>query len=116
PDFFFSSRGRHTRFSRDWSSDVCSSDLQPHLAAIARHAGITLTADDWQDAYDIPLLANIQPAGEYLCESFHRAGGVPAVMWELQQKGLLHDQCLTISGHTLAEALQHRETCDRAVI
>lgn len=93
-----------------------STNAQPHLAAIARHAGITLTADDWQDAYDIPLLANIQPAGEYLCESFHRAGGVPAVMWELQQKGLLHDQCLTISGHTLAEALQHRETCDREVI
>lgn len=94
-----------------------STNAQPHLAAIARHAGVELHRSDWQDSgYDIPLLANIQPAGKYLGESFHRAGGVPAIMWELQQQGLLQDQCMTISGRALADTIQNRETCDRDVI
>lgn len=94
-----------------------STNAQPHLAAIARHAGVELSWSDWQEhGYDIPLLANIQPAGKYLGESFHRAGGVPAIMWELQQQGLLHDPCLTISGRTLADTIKNHETCDRDVI
>lgn len=64
-----------------------STNVQPHLSAIAKHAGITLTAQDWKDnSYHIPLLANVQPSGKFLCEDFYRAGGVPAVMWELLQK------------------------------
>ncbi len=94
-----------------------STNAQPHLMAMARHAGVELSANDWQEfAYDIPLLANVQPAGEYLGEDFHRAGGVPAIMWELQQQGLLDDQSLTISGATLALALQGRESSNRDVI
>src|SRR5690554_698082 len=94
-----------------------STNAHPHLMAMARHAGVEITADDWKKyGYHIPLLANVQPAGEYLAESFYRAGGVAAVMWELWQKGLLNEQCLTISGQTLTQALEGRETTDRDVI
>ena len=62
-----------------------SSNCPPHLIAMARHAGIDLSLDDWQRlGEDVPLLANCVPAGEHLGEGFHRAGGVPAVLHELQ--------------------------------
>ncbi|WP_174802497.1 IlvD/Edd family dehydratase [Martelella limonii] len=94
-----------------------STNAQPHLAAIARHAGIEIGPDDWQDhGYDIPLLANVQPAGEYLGERFHRAGGVPAVMWELLQAGKLDGDAETVTGSTMAENLSGREASDREVI
>ncbi|KAG1243832.1 hypothetical protein G6F65_022159 [Rhizopus arrhizus] len=61
-----------------------STNCPPHLIAMARHAGIDLSLDDWQRlGEDVPLLVNCVPAGEYLGEGFHRAGGVPAVMHEL---------------------------------
>src|SRR5205823_1275619 len=61
-----------------------SSNGPPHLIAIARHVGVELVFFFWQKtAYEIPLLANTQPAGEYLGEDFHRAGGIPAVAGEL---------------------------------
>src|SRR5690606_20960088 len=67
-----------------------SSNAQPHIVAMARHAGVEVTHDDWMvHGYDLPLLVNCQPAGKYLGERFHRAGGVPAVMWELLQAGKL---------------------------
>ena len=94
-----------------------STNAQPHLAAIARHAGIEIGPDDWQDhGYDIPLLANVQPAGKYLGERFHRAGGVPAVMWELLQAGKLDGDAETVTGSTMAENLSGREASDREVI
>ena len=94
-----------------------STNAQPHLAAIARHAGIEIGPDDWQDhGYDIPLLANVQPAGQYLGERFHRAGGVPAVMWELLQAGKLDGDAETVTGSTMAENLSGREASDREVI
>ncbi len=84
-----------------------STNAQPHLTAIARHMGIELETDAWQNfGYDIPLMANIQPAGEYLCESYHRAGGTPAVMSELLSNGKLHGDVLTVTGKTLAENLE----------
>ena len=94
-----------------------STNAQPHLAAMARHAGVELTPEDWQTyGYDIPLLANVQPAGAYLGERFHRAGGIPAVMWELLQNGLLEPDCRTVTGRTVGENLEGRQARDREVI
>lgn len=94
-----------------------SSNAQPHIMAMARHAGVELTAADWTDeGYDLPLLLDMQPAGRYLGERFHRAGGVPAVLWELLQAGRLAGDCITVTGRTMRENLAGRETRDRDVI
>ena len=94
-----------------------SSNAQPHLMAMARHAGAEITPDDWMaHGYDIPLLVNTQPAGQHLGERFHRAGGVPAVMWELFQVGQLDGDCATVTGATVAENLVGHEASDREVI
>ena len=94
-----------------------SSNAQPHIMAMARHAGIELEPEVWQThGYDLPLLVNMQPAGQYLGERFHRAGGVPAAMWELLQAGKLEGHCLTCTGRTLAENLEGRESGDREMI
>lgn len=94
-----------------------STNAQPHLMAMARHAGVTLEPADWQvHGQDVPLLVNLQPAGAYLGERFHRAGGVPAVMHELLGAGLLDGTCATVTGNTVAENLEGREATDREVI
>lgn len=94
-----------------------SSNAQPHIMAMARHAGAEITSDDWMaHGYDIPLLVDMQPAGEHLGERFHRAGGVPAVMWELLEAGRLDGGCATVTGRTVAENLAGREATDREVI
>ena len=94
-----------------------STNAQPHLTAMAKHAGVTIDASDWQaHGYDVPLLANVQPAGAYLGERFHRAGGVPAIMCELLQAGLLDGDCPTVTGHSMAWNLEGREATDREVI
>jgi xylonate dehydratase len=93
-----------------------STNAQPHLMAMARHAGVQITSRDWAHGSDIPLLVNMQPAGMYLGERFHRAGGVPAVLWELLQAGELIGDVQTVSGRTLAENLVGRESTDREVI
>jgi len=84
---------------------------------MAAHAGVPLEASVWQDhGYDLPLLLNMQPAGQYLGERFHRAGGVPAVLWELLEAGKLYGDVLTCTGRTMAENLAGRETKDREMI
>lgn len=94
-----------------------STNAQPHLMAMAKHAGVDLRPEDWQlHGYDIPLLANVQPAGAYLGERFHRAGGVPAIMWELMQAGKLDTGCLTVTGRSMGENLDGCEATDREVI
>ena len=94
-----------------------STNAQPHLVAIARHAGIEIRPSDWMDyGYRIPLLANVQPAGEYLSERFHRAGGVPAVLWELLNAGELEGDALTVTGRNQSDNLKGRQTTDRSVI
>ena len=94
-----------------------SSNAQVHIMAMARHAGVVLEAKDWTEhAYELPLLLNMQPAGQFLGERFFRAGGVPALMWELQQAGKLHADCASVTGKTVGENLQGRETHDRKVI
>ncbi|SCK15342.1 dihydroxy-acid dehydratase [Variovorax sp. HW608] len=94
-----------------------STNAQPHLMAMARHAGVDLRPSDWTEfGFDVPLLLNMQPAGKYLGEAFHRAGGVPAVMWELQQTGLLRSARPTVTGKTMEENLQGRQSVNREVI
>jgi dihydroxy-acid dehydratase len=93
-----------------------STNAQPHIVAMARHAGIEIGADEWIAAYDIPLLLNMQPAGKYLGERFHRAGGVPAVLCELMRMGRLDGRALTVTGKPLADNIAGRETSDREMI
>ena len=94
-----------------------STNAPPHLQAIARHAGVALHVTDWQTiGFDEPLLVNMQPAGEYLGESFHRAGGVPAVMAELMRAGRLHADVMTATGKTMGETLTGRHSHDHDVI
>ncbi|WAC49869.1 dihydroxy-acid dehydratase family protein [Asticcacaulis sp. SL142] len=93
-----------------------STNAQPHIVAMARHAGVELTDQDWMAAYDIPLILNMQPAGKYLGERFHRAGGVPAIHVELLKENLIDGDAKTITGKTLAENVIGRETKDREMI
>jgi dihydroxy-acid dehydratase len=93
-----------------------SSNAQPHLVAMARHAGIEITPEDWMLGYDLPLLVNMQPAGKYLGERFHRAGGVPAVVSELLNAGKLDGSVITVTGRSLAENVAGRGAVDREVI
>ena len=94
-----------------------STNAQQHIVAMARHAGVELHTSDWMEyGHKVPLLLNMQPSGKFLGERFHRAGGVPAVMWELEQQGKLRSRRMTVTGATMAENLQGRETNDREVI
>src|ERR1700761_2349052 len=94
-----------------------STNAPIHINALARHAGVPLAMDDWDEiGRQVGLLANLQPAGEYLGEGFHRAGGVPAIMGELLSAGLLHSGALTVSGRTLGEAYAGSHTLDPAII
>ncbi len=95
-----------------------STNAPIHLNAIARHLGVPLDNDDWQRlGYRVPLLVNLQPAGEYLGEDFHRAGGVIAVIAELLQAGLLpHPDALTVNGRSIGDNCDGRMSFDRDVI
>ena len=94
-----------------------SSNAQPHIVAMARHAGVEINQGDWMEhGYDLPLLVNMQPAGTFLSERFHRAGGVPAVLWELLSAGRLAGSEMTVTGRTMADNLAGREASDREVI
>ena len=95
-----------------------STNAPIHLNAIARHLGLDLTNDDWQRfGLHIPLLVDLQPAGRFLGEDFHRAGGVPGVIAELMAAGALpNPQALTVSGLTIAEAYAGAQVDDPEVI
>jgi dihydroxy-acid dehydratase len=94
-----------------------STNAQPHLVAMARHAGVDITPDDWMKfGRDLPLIVNMQPAGKYLGERFHRAGGVPAVLTELLRAGKIDGTALTVTGRTLAENVAGRRSIDADVI
>ena len=94
-----------------------STNAQIHITAIARHIGVELETDAWQKVgYDIPLMANIQPAGEYLCESYHRAGGTAAIMSELLSHDKLHGDVMTVTGKKLSENLKGIKIKDEKVI
>lgn len=92
-----------------------STNAQVHISAIARHAHVPIDPADWQTyGYDVPNVVNMQPAGAWLGEAFHRAGGVPAVLWELREAGLLNTECATVDGGTIGA--RARETSDRRVV
>ncbi len=94
-----------------------STNAPLHLAAIARHMGVELSVDDWQEhGHHIPLLVNLQPAGEYLGEDYYHAGGVPAVASELIKQGLLDTSAMTCTGQTIGENYRDARIEDEAVI
>ncbi len=94
-----------------------STNAPPHIQAIARHMGVELELEDWQTlGYELPLVVNMQPSGEYLGESFHRAGGVPAVMGEMAKANHLRPNAMTVTGRTMGENLAGQESQDLAVI
>ncbi|WUR14765.1 IlvD/Edd family dehydratase [[Empedobacter] haloabium] len=94
-----------------------STNAQQHIIAMARHAGVELKLSDWMEyGHDVPLLLNMQPSGKYLGERFHRAGGVPAVMWELHQAGKLRADRPTVTGRSMADNLHGRASVDREMI
>ena len=94
-----------------------STNAPPHLQAIARHAGVELDVRDWETVgFDLPLLVNMQPAGEYLGESFFHAGGVAAVMGELQEAGLLHEGAMTVTGKPVGQNVAGWRSTDHKVI
>jgi dihydroxy-acid dehydratase len=94
-----------------------STNAPPHLQAVARHIGVDLHVTDWEKyGFDVPLMVNMQPAGEYLGESFFRAGGVPAVMGELVKANRIHLGAMTATGKTMGENLAGWESQDRDVI
>ena len=94
-----------------------STNAPVHLNAIARHVGVELNNDDWEKiGYEIPLLVNLQPAGEYLGEDYYRAGGLPAVVGELIRAGKINDRAVTANGRTLYENCKAAEIINPKVI
>jgi|TARA_B100000497_G_scaffold13966_1_gene16087 dihydroxy-acid dehydratase len=95
-----------------------STNAPIHLNGIARHLGVPLNNDDWQSiGHEIPLLVNLQPAGEYLGEDYQRAGGVPAVVGELLEAGLLpHPKALTVNGASMGDNCSDRRSENQDVI
>ena len=94
-----------------------STNAPIHLAAIARHVGAELELDDWQThGHKIPLLVNLQPAGEYLGEDYYRAGGVPAVVAELMRHDLIQEGALTVNGRTIGDNCRDATIEDDRVI
>ncbi len=94
-----------------------STNAPIHLNGLARHMGVELSVDDWQTyGEEVPLLVNLQPAGEYLGEDYYHAGGVPAVVNQLMGQGLIREDALTVSGKTIGEACRGATIEDEAVI
>ena len=94
-----------------------STNAPIHLSAIARHIGVDLPLDDWQThGHHVPLLVNLQPAGEYLGEDFYHAGGVPAVVAELMRQGLIHEGAITANGRSIGDNCRDATIEDEKVI
>jgi len=94
-----------------------STNAPIHLAAIARHIGVDLPLTDWQRlGHKVPLLVNLQPAGEYLGEDYYRAGGVPAVVGQLIAQGLIAENAMTVNGKTMGENCRDAVIEDEKVI
>jgi dihydroxy-acid dehydratase len=94
-----------------------STNCPPHIIAIARHAGVDLDIRDWEKlGHRIHLILNVQPAGEFLGEAFHRAGGVSAIVGELMQAGKIHENALTVTGASIGENCKIVRSLDQSVI
>ena len=94
-----------------------STNAPIHLSAIARHIGVDLPLKDWETVgHHVPLLVNLQPAGEYLGEDYYRAGGVPAVVSQLIGHGLIRESALTANGRTIGDNCRGATLEDERVI
>src|SRR5881275_3344268 len=94
-----------------------STNAPIHINALARHIGVELSIDDWQKVgHDVPLLVNMQPAGFYLGEEYHRAGGVPAVVRELMKHKRIHEDAVTVNGRGIGENCANAPKPDSDVI
>lgn len=94
-----------------------STNAPIHLAAIARHIGVDLPLKEWETkGHGVPLLVNLQPAGEYLGEDYYRAGGVPAVINQLMLQGLIREDATTVNGRTIGDNCRGVAIEDEAVI
>ncbi|MBR0552816.1 IlvD/Edd family dehydratase [Stakelama marina] len=94
-----------------------STNAPIHITAIARHIGVDLPLEDWEkEGHDIPLLVNLQPAGEYLGEDYYHAGGVPAVVNQLMRHGLIHEDAMTANGRTMGDNCRDATIEDENVI
>ena len=94
-----------------------STNAPIHLNALARHIGVPLTLRDWEiHGMAVPLLVNLQPAGEYLGEDFYRAGGTPAVIHTLMAEGLIHEAAATVNGRSIGENCRDAVVRDAKVI
>jgi len=94
-----------------------STNAPIHLAAIARHIGAELDIRDWQEyGHKVPLLVNLQPAGEYLGEDYYRAGGVPAVVAELMKHALIREDAITVNGRSIGDNCRDATIEDERVI
>ncbi|WP_140986761.1 IlvD/Edd family dehydratase [Asticcacaulis tiandongensis] len=94
-----------------------STNAPIHLNALARHIGVELSVEEWQEyGEEIPLLVNLMPAGEYLGEDYHHAGGVPAVVGQLIKQGLIHENALTVNGKTIGDNCRNAIIEDERVI
>lgn len=94
-----------------------STNAPIHINAVAKHIGVKLSLDDWDNiGFHIPLLLNMQPAGEFLGEEYYRAGGLPAIMAELLEAGKLQPQALTCNGSTMGANVRGKQTWNRQVI
>src|SRR5580700_11148940 len=94
-----------------------STNAPIHINALARHIGVELSIEDWQKfGHAIPLLVNMQPAGFYLGEEYHRAGGVPAVVRELMAHKRIHEDALTVNGRSMGDNCREATKVDGDVI
>jgi dihydroxy-acid dehydratase len=94
-----------------------STNAPIHLAALARHVGVELPLKDWETVgHKVPLLVNLQPAGEYLGEDYYRAGGVPAVVAQLMGQGLIREGALTVNGKAIGDNCRDATIEDEKVI
>ncbi len=94
-----------------------STNAPPHIIAIAKHLNIKLTLDDWEKwGEEIPLLVNLQPAGDHLGEGFFQAGGVPVVMKELSKQNKINNDAMTVTGKTVADNLANIKKTENEII
>lgn len=93
-----------------------STNAVVHLIAFGGRIGVDITLDDFELGTDVPCLLNLQPSGEYLMEDFYYAGGLPAVLRQLGENGLLHKDALTVNGRTIWENVKNAERYNDKVI
>jgi dihydroxy-acid dehydratase len=94
-----------------------STNAPIHLNAVAKHIGVPLNLDDWDRiGFDTPLLLNVQPAGEWLCEEYYKAGGLEAIMAELLDQNKLHADAITCNGKTIRQNVEGKHSWDRRTI